>query len=150
LESLQLKKIATVVGYGAEDVISAIGKRSEFVTQAEQLGTGHAVMQAEELLGSLDGTTLVVCGDTPLITSETFDALLEHHEKSSAKATISTAKAPNPTGYGRVIRNDQGEVERIVEEADAKEIERRVDEINTGTYCFDNKALFNALKQVSN
>lgn len=150
LESLQLKKIATVVGYGAEDVISAIGKRSEFVTQAEQLGTGHAVMQAEELLGSLDGTTLVVCGDTPLITSETFDALLEHHEKSSAKATILTAKAPNPTGYGRVIRNDQGEVERIVEEADAKEIERRVDEINTGTYCFDNKALFNALKQVSN
>src|SRR5690625_6423019 len=82
LKPLQLEKIATVVGYGAEDVISAIGDKSEFVTQEEQLGTGHAVMQAEDLLGNLDGTTLIVCGDTPLITSETYQALLEHHEET--------------------------------------------------------------------
>ncbi|HLS35633.1 MAG TPA: bifunctional UDP-N-acetylglucosamine diphosphorylase/glucosamine-1-phosphate N-acetyltransferase GlmU [Bacillota bacterium] len=150
LKPLQLEKIATVVGYGAEDVISAIGDKSEFVTQEEQLGTGHAVMQAEDLLGNLDGTTLIVCGDTPLITSETYQALLEHHEETGAKATILTAEAPNPTGYGRIIRNEENQVQRIVEEADTTSEERLVQEINTGTFCFDNRALFHALQNVSN
>lgn len=150
LKSLQLDKTTTVVGYGAEEVISVIGERSEFVTQEEQLGTGHAVMKAEELLGNLDGTTLIVCGDTPLITDKTYEALIKHHESSGAKATILTTNAPNPTGYGRIIRNEKNEVERIVEEADASNVERTVQEINTGTYCFDNRALFEALKNVSN
>src|SRR5690625_1424213 len=150
LKSLQLDKTTTVVGYGAEEVISVIGERSEFVTQEEQLGTGQAVMKAEGLLGNLDGTTLIVCGDTPLITDKTYEALIEHHESSGAKATILTTNAPNPTGYGRVIRNEKNEVERIVEEADASNVERTVQEINTGTYCFDNRALFEALKNVSN
>ena len=150
LKSLQLNKTTTVVGYGAEDVTSIIGEKSEYVTQEEQLGTGHAVMQAEELLGSLEGTTLIVCGDTPLITGKTYEALIQHHESSGAKATILTTNAPNPTGYGRVIRNEDNEVERIVEESDATESERRIQEINTGTYCFDNRALFEALQNVSN
>lgn len=150
LKSLQLDKTTTVVGYGAEEVISVIGERSEFVTQEEQLGTGHAVMKAEELLGNLDGTTLIVCGDTPLITDKTYEALIKHHESSGAKATILTTNAPNPTGYGRIIRNEKNEVERIVEEADASNVERTVQEINTGTYCFDNRALFEALRNVSN
>ncbi|MFC4558553.1 bifunctional UDP-N-acetylglucosamine diphosphorylase/glucosamine-1-phosphate N-acetyltransferase GlmU [Virgibacillus kekensis] len=150
LKAVQLNEMVTVVGHGAEKVAEHIGDQSKLVIQEEQLGTGHAVIQAEELLKDKEGTTIVVCGDTPLIKGETYQALFEDHEKTGAKATILTAKAPNPTGYGRVIRNAENEVERIVEHKDANEAELLVEEINTGTYCFDNKALFSALQQVSN
>ena len=150
LKSIHLNKLVTVVGHGAEDVMKQIGDESTFAIQDEQLGTGHAVLQAEELLKDKEGTTIVVCGDTPLITDKTYEALFEHHERVGSKATILTAKAPNPTGYGRVIRNEHNEVERIVEHKDANDQELLVDEINTGTYCFDNQALFAALKDVSN
>jgi len=150
LQSLELETLITVVGHGSEEVMKRIGNSSKFVIQEEQLGTGHAVLQAEELLQNKQGTTLVVCGDTPLITAETYKSLLKHHEETGAKATILSAKAPNPTGYGRIVRNEQGEVERIVEHKDATEEELLIDEINTGTYCFDNVALFEALQNVSN
>ena len=150
LKQVQVDEMVTVVGYGAEKVIKELGNVSEFVTQKEQLGTGHAVQQAEALLLDKSGTTIVVCGDTPLITGKTYQALFDHHEKEGAKATILTAKAPDPTGYGRVIRNEGKQVERIVEHKDANDDELLIDEINTGTYCFDNQALFEALKEVSN
>ncbi|MFD1362581.1 bifunctional UDP-N-acetylglucosamine diphosphorylase/glucosamine-1-phosphate N-acetyltransferase GlmU [Lentibacillus salinarum] len=150
LNSFKLDKMITIVGHGAEKVSEHIGDNSQMVLQEEQLGTGHAVLQAEDLLKNQDGTTIVVCGDTPLITGETYQALFDHHEQEDAKATVLTAKAPNPAGYGRVIRNDRNEVERIVEHKDAEGSEIQVDEINTGTYCFDNKALFEALHLVSN
>lgn len=150
LKQLQIDETVTIVGYGAEKVIEKVGNESKFVTQTEQLGTGHAVQQAESLLLDKDGTTIVVCGDTPLITRETYKALFDHHEKEGSKATILTAKAPDPSGYGRVIRNEENQVERIVEDKDANKDELLVDEINTGTYCFDNKALFKALNEVSN
>lgn len=150
LSVVQLEETVTVVGFGAEKVIETIGDQCKFVIQEEQLGTGHAVLQVEELLKNQEGTTIVVCGDTPLITGETYQALFEHHEKTGSKATILTAIAPNPTGYGRVIRNAENEVERIVEHKDASTEELSVKEINTGTYCFDNQALFQALQHVSN
>lgn len=147
---VNVDKIITIVGFGAEDVKKQIGAASEYVLQEEQLGTGHAVVQAKALLEDKEGTTVVVCGDTPLITKETYQALINHHEQTGAKATILTAKAPNPSGYGRVLRNQQNDVERVVEHKDANEAELLVDEINTGTYCFDNQALFRALEHVSN
>lgn len=150
LQKVKLDKMVTIVGFGAEKVKEKIGGQSEFVTQEEQLGTGHAVIQAEELLKDAEGTTIVACGDTPLIKGETFQALFEHHESLGASATILTAKADDPTGYGRVIRTETNEVSRIVEHKDANEGELLVSEINTGTYCFDNKSLFAALKEVSN
>ncbi|WP_099158899.1 bifunctional UDP-N-acetylglucosamine diphosphorylase/glucosamine-1-phosphate N-acetyltransferase GlmU [Virgibacillus ndiopensis] len=150
VKAVQLDDMVTIVGFGADKVVEKIGDASKFVVQEEQLGTGHAVQQAEEILNGKDGTTIVVCGDTPLITDETYQALFNHHEKEGAKATILTTEVLNPTGYGRVIRNESGEVERIVEHKDASVQELRVNEINTGTYCFDNKALFEALKEVSN
>ncbi|GAA0438167.1 bifunctional UDP-N-acetylglucosamine diphosphorylase/glucosamine-1-phosphate N-acetyltransferase GlmU [Virgibacillus salarius] len=150
INTVKPDEIVTVVGFGADMVKEQIGDESKFVIQEEQLGTGHAVLQAEDLLKETEGTTLVVCGDTPLITSETYQALFDHHEQTGAKATVLTAKAPNPYGYGRVIRNAVDEVERIVEQKDATEKELLVDEINTGTYCFDNQALFQALQNVSN
>lgn len=143
-------RVVTVVGHGAELVEETLGQKSEYVLQAEQLGTAHAVQQAENLLGDLEGTTLVICGDTPLIRSETMEALVNKHKELGAKATILTAIADNPAGYGRIIRGDQGEVLRNVEQKDATSEEQAVTEINTGTYCFDNRALFEALKKVKN
>lgn len=150
LNSLQLDKLITIVGHGAEDVKAQLGDVSEYALQEEQLGTGHAVLQAEEFLKENEGVTVVLSGDTPLITGQTIQALLNHHEQQGASATVLTAKAPDPAGYGRVIRSEAGEVLRIVEHKDANAEELLVDEINTGTYCFDNKLLFQALHNVSN
>lgn len=147
---LKMEQIVTVVGYGAEKVKEQLDGQTTFVLQEEQLGTAHAVLQAKPLLGNKEGITLVVCGDTPLIRAETMQALIDLHEKSNAKATILTAFADDPTGYGRIIRNEEGLVSRIVEHKDATEDEKKVKEINTGTYCFDNLALFQALEKVSN
>lgn len=150
VEKLNPEVIVTVVGCGAEQVKEKLGSRTVYALQEEQLGTGHAVLTAEPFLGDKEGTTLVICGDTPLITGETIDALFKEHETSGAKATILTAHADNPYAYGRIIRNETGHVAKIVEERDATESERLVQEINTGTFCFDNQALFKALNQVGN
>jgi bifunctional UDP-N-acetylglucosamine pyrophosphorylase / glucosamine-1-phosphate N-acetyltransferase len=147
---LNIQEIVTVIGHGAEMVKAQLGTASEYALQEEQLGTAHAVMQAQDYLAGKEGVTIVVCGDTPLIKAETMESLFAHHEKLSAKATVLTARIEDPTGYGRIIRNDNGLVEKIVEHKDATEDERKINEINTGTYCFDNAALFQALKNVSN
>ncbi|XXM71863.1 bifunctional UDP-N-acetylglucosamine diphosphorylase/glucosamine-1-phosphate N-acetyltransferase GlmU [Lysinibacillus sphaericus] len=150
ITTLNIEKTVTIIGHGAELVKSHLEGKSDFALQEEQLGTAHAVMQSEDVLGNLEGTTLVVCGDTPLIKAETMESLVKHHEEQGAKATILTGCTEAPDGYGRIIRSQSGLVERIVEHKDASEEERQVKEINTGTYCFDNKALFNTLKKVSN
>lgn len=139
-----------VVGHGAEKVKDQLGNNITYVLQEDQLGTGHAVMQAEPVLKNKEGVTIVLCGDTPLITKETMESLLEFHAEHKAKSTILTAKATDPTGYGRIVRDSQGAVLRIVEHKDATDEERMITEINTGTYCFDNAALFEALKHVGN
>ncbi|WHX62131.1 bifunctional UDP-N-acetylglucosamine diphosphorylase/glucosamine-1-phosphate N-acetyltransferase GlmU [Peribacillus frigoritolerans] len=150
VNQLQIEDIVTVIGHGAEKVQEQLGDSCKYALQEQQLGTAHAVMQAESVLSAKSGTTLVICGDTPLIKAETMKELIALHEQSRAKATILTAYADNPAGYGRVLRGEGGLVEKIVEHKDASEEERYVKEINTGTYCFDNQALFSALKKVSN
>lgn len=139
-----------VVGHGAEAVQSYLGASAEYVLQEQQLGTGHAVKQAKDLLGSEKGTTIVICGDTPLVTSETLEGLMQLHESRGAAATVLTAHMDNPAGYGRVIRGEDGSVMKIVEQKDCNETENAVQEINTGTYCFDNAKLFEALDKVTN
>lgn len=150
VETLAPTQVVTIVGYGAECVKEALGDRTAYALQAEQLGTGHAVLQADALLADKDGTTLVICGDTPLLQASTLAALFETHESTGAKATVLTAEAPNPFSYGRIIRDGAGNVKKIVEERDATDEERQVTEINTGTFCFDNQALFDTLKKVGN
>ncbi|MFJ7640579.1 bifunctional UDP-N-acetylglucosamine diphosphorylase/glucosamine-1-phosphate N-acetyltransferase GlmU [Peribacillus sp. NPDC097264] len=150
VNQLQIEDIVTVIGHGAEKVQEQLGDSCKYALQEQQLGTAHAVMQAESVLAGKSGITLVICGDTPLIKAETMEALIALHEKSQAKATILTAYADQPDGYGRVLRSENGLVEKIVEHKDASVEERYVKEINTGTYCFDNQALFSALKKVSN
>lgn len=143
-------KIVTVVGTGAGEVEKVLANKSEFAFQEKQLGTGDAVMTAKEALGDKDGATLVVTGDTPLFTTDTFNELFKYHAKKGNAATVLTAEAPNPFGYGRIIRDDQGNVLRIVEQKDGNPEELKVKEINTGVFCFDNKKLFEALKHVDN
>lgn len=145
-----VNRVVTIIGHGSEDVKAALGDATEFALQEEQLGTGHAVLQAASLLENAEGNTLVICGDTPLVTQDTISKLFEHHERSGAQATVLSAKAPNPTGYGRIIRDTHGEVLRIVEQKDGTPEELQVDEISTGTYVFNNRALFDALKLVTN
>ncbi len=143
-------EIVTIVGTGAGDVEKVLADKSKFAFQEKQLGTGDAVMTAREELGDNDGATLVVTGDTPLFTTDTFNELFKYHAEKGNAATVLTAEAPNPFGYGRIIRDDQGNVLRIVEQKDGKPEELKVKEINTGVFCFDNKKLFEALKHVNN
>ncbi|MBR2758399.1 MAG: bifunctional UDP-N-acetylglucosamine diphosphorylase/glucosamine-1-phosphate N-acetyltransferase GlmU [Exiguobacterium sp.] len=150
LDQIGVSRQIVIVGHGAEAVQDTLGTRVEYAVQEEQLGTGHAVQTAEAELAGKSGATLVVCGDTPLLTAETLEALLTHHEAQQAKVTVLTAIADDATGYGRVVRGEDGNVMKVVEHKDASEAELAINEINTGTYVFDNELLFDALKQVGN
>ncbi|UTH13737.1 bifunctional UDP-N-acetylglucosamine diphosphorylase/glucosamine-1-phosphate N-acetyltransferase GlmU [Macrococcus equipercicus] len=145
-----VSEVVTIVGHGAEQVQEVLAGESKFSRQEEQLGTAHAVAMAQEHLGEHTGTTVVICGDTPLISEETISSFIAHHENSGAKATILSAVTNQPFGYGRIIRDDHNNVVKIVEEKDASLEEKLVSEISSGTFCFDNAALFEKLAQVSN
>ena len=144
------KRNIVVTGFGGDMVRAAIGEQAEFVEQKEQLGTGHAVLQTADLLKDENGTVMVLCGDTPLLTGDLLKKLYDEHVAAKAKATVLTAIMPDATGYGRIIRKADGSVEKIVEHKDATEAERQVKEVNSGIYCFAAKDLFVALKQVTN
>ena len=150
LSDLEMQEVITVVGHGAERVKEVLGDRTKFVLQAEQLGTAHAVKVAKDELKDKEGTTIVMYGDTPLIRPETINSMLGHHENTNAKATVLTAIADNPFAYGRIIRDVNGKLVKIVEEKDATEQEKKIKEINSGIYCFDNKLLFERLEKVKN
>ena len=138
-----------VVGFGADQVKQELDGRAEFIVQTEQLGTGHAVQQTAGLLESYNGTVMVLCGDTPLLEGKMLAKLYAEHKARSAKATVLTALMPDPTGYGRVIRDASGQVIKIVEQKDASPNELTVNEVNTGIYCFERDALFAALSGVN-
>ncbi|WP_239734758.1 bifunctional UDP-N-acetylglucosamine diphosphorylase/glucosamine-1-phosphate N-acetyltransferase GlmU [Mammaliicoccus sp. G-M28] len=145
-----VETVVTVVGHGAEKVKETIGHTSQFVHQEEQLGTAHAVKTAKDILGNSKGTTIVVCGDTPLISDETISSLLTFHENENAVATVLSAKVSNPFGYGRIIRDKSGLVSEIVEQKDASEGQVEVNEISSGIFAFDNEKLFETLEKVQN
>lgn len=144
------KRNIVVTGFGGEMVREALGNQAEFIEQKEQLGTGHAVQQTADLLAGENGTVMVLCGDTPLLTGALLKKLYDEHVAAGAKATVLTAIMPDATGYGRIIRLADGSVARIVEHKDATEAERQVQEVNSGIYCFAARELFDSLKQVNN
>ncbi|MDP4099177.1 bifunctional UDP-N-acetylglucosamine diphosphorylase/glucosamine-1-phosphate N-acetyltransferase GlmU [Paenibacillus sp. P96] len=150
IRQVGVSRSIAVVGHGAEAVQTYLGNAAEYVLQTEQLGTGHAVKMAKDLLAQENGTTIVICGDTPLVTAETLESLIRLHEERGAAATILTAHLDAPQGYGRVIRDAAGSVTKIVEQKDCSPEEDLVQEINTGTYCFDNAKLFSALDRITN
>jgi len=144
-----VRRSIVVVGHQAASVQRAVAPRGvEFAVQAQQSGTGHAVQQAQPLLEGVQGTALVLCGDTPLLTSETLHDLLVTHVNARAAATVLSALVDDPTGYGRIVRDAAGAVQRIVEHKDASEAERRGREINSGLFAFALPDLFAALASV--
>ncbi|WP_182187129.1 bifunctional UDP-N-acetylglucosamine diphosphorylase/glucosamine-1-phosphate N-acetyltransferase GlmU [Pectinatus frisingensis] len=136
-----------VVGFGRDKVETAIGNTARIVVQQEQLGTGHAVLQAEPLITKND-TVMILCGDTPLLTTKILKNFYESHINTGAQASVLTAVMPDPAGYGRIIRNFNGEFKKIVEHKDASISEKAITEVNTGIYCFNAASLFPALHQV--
>ncbi|MDT8444537.1 MAG: bifunctional UDP-N-acetylglucosamine diphosphorylase/glucosamine-1-phosphate N-acetyltransferase GlmU [Desulfuromonadales bacterium] len=147
---LEAAPVISVIGHAADQVRRSLASENLcFVLQAEQLGTGHALLCAEAALESFTGDLLLLCGDVPLLRASTLRQLLAHHHEHSACISILTAQMPDPTGYGRIIRGPAG-VERIVEEKDASSEERQVDEINTGIYLFRTPEVFGLLHQLDN
>lgn len=145
-----IDETVVVVGHQGEQVEEYISEKANCVWQKEQLGTGHAVMQAKEYLEGKEGNVLVLCGDTPLITAGTLKQLIKTHDDAGNAATILTSIVDNATGYGRIIRNDDGGVIKIVEHKDCDEQQLLVNEINAGMYCFDIKSLLNSISQITN
>ncbi len=145
--------VIVIVGFKREMVMEHLTQIYDssvaFAVQAEQLGTGHAVMQAEPLLKNFDGDILVLSGDVPLLTEKTMRSLIDSHHKTGAVMTVLTAKVDDPTGYGRIVRLPDGSVDRIVEHKDATAVEKNVDEINSGIYVFKRKELFDGLRHVT-
>ncbi|HJN15482.1 MAG TPA: NTP transferase domain-containing protein, partial [Armatimonadota bacterium] len=149
LNKLQPERIVAVVSPETPDVVDLAGKIGiDTCYQHERLGTGHAALQAEELLGDFDGTILLTCVDIPLLRLETLTALREVHESNQSAATILTAEYDDPTGYGRIVRAESGTVTAIVEHRDADEATLAVREINSSVYCFRGRMMFELTKQV--
>ena len=141
--------VVVILGHGSETVKNVIPEKSIVVMQTEQLGTGHAVKMAKETINDED-TIVVLCGDTPLIEKETLEKLFAYHLENEYMATVLTTKVEDPTGYGRVIRDSEGNFEKIVEQKDANEEELAVNEINSGIYCFKGDKLKEALDLLDN
>ena len=150
VHAIGARPVIVVTGYQADRVEAACaGKDVEFARQAEQLGTGHAVMQAEPVLGAHPGTILVLNGDVPGLRPATIRKFVAYHAAQRAAATVLTAELDNPSGYGRIVRDASGRLLRIVEHKDATANERRIREINSGLFCFAAPELFSALKRVT-
>ena len=151
-QALDPKTILVVVGHQAEEVeqatVAEVGGLASFAVQAQQRGTGDAVESARSQLEHSDSLVLVLSGDVPLIKLETLRKFIEHHQASDADCSILSVRLENPTGYGRIIRDQNGAFQKIVEQRDANDEQRQVKEINSGIYCFDSTALYRALRQV--
>jgi bifunctional UDP-N-acetylglucosamine pyrophosphorylase/glucosamine-1-phosphate N-acetyltransferase len=142
------ERSVAITGHRAEQVEALLGD-VECVRQDQQLGTGHAVMCAQAALGDFHGSLLVLSGDTPLLRASTISGLVAMRESAGAVLTLLTATLPDPTGYGRIVRDRDGNVARIVEEKDCTPEQRAIAEVNTGTYCFDSRVLFAHLDRLT-
>lgn len=142
-------KVCAVVGHKAETVKEVLGDVCEFALQAEQKGTGHAVMQAIDVIKNSKGEVVILNGDTPLITAETINKAIEYHKNNGNQATVITAILDDATGYGRIIRDNDGSVLKIVEQKDASEEEKKINEVNSGMYVFDAQSLVYALDKIT-
>lgn len=147
------ERVIAIVGHRRESVMEYLrdeDREVEFAIQAEQLGTGHAVRQAEPLLGNFDGDLVILSGDVPLLRPESVAAMIARHRERNAAVTVLTAIPEDPTGYGRIVRASDGSIEKIVEQKDATPKEREIREINSGIYVFRAAPLFSALARITN
>ncbi|MBM6689717.1 bifunctional UDP-N-acetylglucosamine diphosphorylase/glucosamine-1-phosphate N-acetyltransferase GlmU [Fusobacterium mortiferum] len=149
LSGLNPEENILILGHKREEVLKVVGENCDYVLQTEQLGTGHAVIQAKEKLEGYDGDVMILCGDTPLLRESTLKSLYDYHKESGAVTTILTSIYENPFGYGRIVKED-GLVKAIVEEKEASEEIKKIKEVNAGVYCFNSKELFKALDKIDN
>lgn len=149
-EAAGCRDSVVIIGHGAELVRELVGTRARIALQAEQLGTGHAVLQAADTLKDFTGTVMILCGDTPLLEAAELQKFYEEHLQSGAAATVMSAIMEEPFGYGRILRDDNGDVAGIVEEKDATAEQKKIKEINTGNYCVEAPLLFEVLQTLGN
>lgn len=142
-------KVCTIVGHRADMVKEILGDICEFALQAEQKGTGHAVMQAIDVIKSAKKEVVILNGDIPLITAESIKKAVNYHRENGNQATVITAVLDDATGYGRIVRGDDGGVRKIVEQKDANDEEKKINEINSGMYVFDSESLLYALEKLT-
>ena len=126
-----------VIGNGAEEVKQKVGEGAHFVLQEKRLGTAHAVMAVESLLKDESGLVLVIAGDMPLLTPDTLKSMIQKQEKNLGPLTMLTVRSNNPRGFGRILRDGDGKIAAIVEEAQASQEQLMIDELNVGAYCFN-------------
>lgn len=148
-EAAGADKVCAVVGHKAETVKEVLGDVCEFALQTEQKGTGHAVMQAIDVIKNSKGEVVILNGDTPLITAETINKAIEYHKNNGNQATVITAILDDATGYGRIVRDNDGSVLKIVEQKDASKEEKKINEVNSGMYVFDAQSLVYALDKIT-
>jgi len=148
--SAGVQRHIVVVGYGKNKIVERYqdAKDVEFVEQTEQKGTGHAVMCCQHLLEGFEGQTLILCGDAPLIRTETLNVLIEKHETDASAVTLATAIMPDPSGYGRIVRDGYGNIQGIVEHNDCDEKQLTIAEVNPGYFCFQTPYLLEALDKI--
>ena len=143
-----VNNITLIVGYGADDVIGQLGDSFDYVRQDEQLGSGHAVARAKERFRDFTGCAVVMCGDSPLFTTDTVRRMIDRHTSESAWATLTTAVLADPSGYGRIARDASGAITSIVEQKCADEDQLLIREINGGAYAFDSLRLFDNIEDM--
>ncbi|MFV0577824.1 MAG: bifunctional UDP-N-acetylglucosamine diphosphorylase/glucosamine-1-phosphate N-acetyltransferase GlmU [Fusobacterium ulcerans] len=149
LEVLKPEENILILGHKKEEVLKVVGEDADYVVQTEQLGTGHAVLQAKDKLKDYDGDVMVLCGDTPLLREETLEELYKFHRDTDSVTTILTSIYDNPFGYGRIVK-ENGLVKAIVEEKEADAEIKKIKEVNAGVYCFKGRELFDALSKITN
>lgn len=149
LEILKPEENILILGHKKEEVLKVVGENADYVVQTEQLGTGHAVLQAKDKLKDYDGDIMVLCGDTPLLREETLEELYKFHRDTDSVTTILTSIYDNPFGYGRIVK-ENGLVKAIVEEKEADAETKKIKEVNAGVYCFKGRELFDALSKITN
>ena len=148
LRSAGITDISIVVGFGADYVRRAVGDGWRYILQGEQLGSGHAVACAREALGGRSGSAIIMCGDSPLFTAATISSLADRHAASGATITLVSALLDDPTGYGRIERNADGQIVGIVEEKCASDRQKAIREINGGAYAFDSEWLWKNIHRI--
>lgn len=143
-------RCVAIVGHKADQVMEYLGNKVEYVLQEQRLGTGHAVQQARRYIEEGEGHILVLYGDTPLVSAQTISNALQYYNEGNYKAVVISADVDDPSGYGRIIRDGEGRLVKIVEQRDANDAEKAVREINSGMYVFSSKELSEALKLLKN
>jgi UDP-N-acetylglucosamine diphosphorylase/glucosamine-1-phosphate N-acetyltransferase len=144
-------KIVVIIGHQAQKIQEEFHSSGcIFVEQKPQLGTGHAVLQAKDVLDTYQGLTVILCGDVPLLKPRTIKSLVKGHITAGAAVTVLTTIPVEPQGYGRIVKREDGSILKIVEELDATDVEKKIGEINTGIYCVNTPFLFSALGKIDN